>query len=39
MAEPKKGGGDGAFAQFMSEVGMGVGEIDLGCIAASIEGG
>ena len=34
MAEAKKGDGEGAFVQFMSEVGMGVGEIDLGWIAA-----
>ena len=38
MAEAKEGGGEGAFAQFMSEVGPGVGEIDFGCIAASNKG-
>lgn len=37
MAEAKKGDGEGAFVQFMSEVGVGVGEIDLGRIAASNE--
>ena len=38
MAEAKEGGGEGAFVQFMSEVGPGVREIELGCIAASNKG-
>ena len=35
MAEAKKSEGENAFAQFMSEVGPGVGETDLGWVAAS----
>ena len=35
MAEAKKSDGENAFAQFMSEVGPGVGETDIGWIVAS----
>ena len=35
MAEAKKSEGENAFAQFMSEVGPGVGETDLGWVAVS----